>query len=225
MFMSMGIIAGIVLYSAIYCLSLHYKPAWDGHKMVSWPHFTANYLPSIILLSLLFLFCSMKYFGQTPQAVAAILYVYALIVLSFVDLRTQILPDVITKPLIALGVFQAGMGWFCSWQESLLGAVLGYGIFWGVNTLFRALRKKEGMGYGDFKLLAAIGAWCGAGQLPLVILIASVTGIAVALLAALGARRPLAAAIPFGPALAFAGVVSLFWGERMVAAYLNLFIG
>jgi leader peptidase (prepilin peptidase)/N-methyltransferase len=163
-------------------------------------------------------------FGITLKTLTALFFCYALIVLTYVDAKTQMLPDIITKPLIAAGIVQSYFGLFTDLRSSIMGAILGYYILWTINTAFRLLRKKDGMGYGDFKLLAAIGAWAGYTQLPFVILASSIIGIFVALALARFAKNPLSAPSPFGPSLAVAGIVSLLWGAEIIEWYLGLFI-
>ena len=227
MLVLIGAVAGIFLYSTIHYLSLRYQPSQQGYADIDNAMFLPKYSSVTILivvaLSVLCTAISFEYFGITITAAGALFYSYTLIVLSFVDIRTQILPNIITKPLIALGLLQGGFGIFTTFQESVIGAVFGYGLFWGVNTVFRLIRKKEGMGYGDFKLLAAIGAWCGIGQLPLVVLSSSLIGICGVLLAAMVLQRSLSQAAPFGPSLALAGIISLYFGDNIMTHYLSLF--
>jgi leader peptidase (prepilin peptidase)/N-methyltransferase len=162
-------------------------------------------------------------FGITLKTFAALLFCYCLIILTFVDIKTQMLPDIITKPLIVLGLLQGYVGIFTDFQSSIIGALLGYFILWSVNTAFRFIRKKEGMGYGDFKLLSAIGAWVGYSQIPFLILSSSIIAIFVALSLARLGKNALSAPSPFGPSLAISGFVSLLWGTEIIQWYLGLF--
>ena len=161
-------------------------------------------------------------FGFGPIALAALLFAWALIALTFIDFDTQLLPDSITQPLIWLCLLLNLNGFFTSINEALVGAVAGYLSLWSVYWLFKLATKKEGMGYGDFKLLAAIGAWLGWQMLPLVILLSSlvgaVVGISLILFAGHGRQIP----IPFGPYLAGGGLIALLWGKPITQAYLGL---
>lgn len=161
-------------------------------------------------------------FGFGPAALAALLFTWALIALTFVDFDTQLLPDSITQPLIWLGLLLNLNGFFTDLDSALVGAVAGYLSLWSVYWLFKLATKKEGMGYGDFKLLAAIGAWMGWQMLPLVVLLSSlvgaVVGISLILFAGHGRQIP----IPFGPYLAGGGLIALLWGKQITQAYLGL---
>lgn len=162
------------------------------------------------------------HFGFGATALAALLFTWALIALTFIDFDTQLLPDSITQPLIWLGLLLNLNGFFTSLNEALIGAVAGYLSLWSVYWLFKLATKKEGMGYGDFKLLAAIGAWLGWQILPLVILLSSlvgaVVGISLILFAGHGRQIP----IPFGPYLAGGGLIAMLWGKQITQAYLGL---
>ena len=162
------------------------------------------------------------HFGFGLAALAALLFTWSLIALTFIDFDTQLLPDSITQPLIWLGLLFNLGGLFTTLNEALVGAVAGYLALWSIYWLFKLVAKKEGMGYGDFKLLAAIGAWLGWQMLPLVILLSSlvgaVVGVALILFAGHGRQVP----IPFGPYLAGGGVIALLWGGQITQAYLGL---
>lgn len=163
------------------------------------------------------------HYGVTIQAFVALIFCYSLIVLTFIDAKTQYLPDIITKPLIALGLLQGYFEIFTTLKEAALGAVIGYGSLWAINTTFKLVRKKDGMGEGDFKLLAALGAWVGYQYLPFIIFSSSFLGIFVALGLAKFADNKLSAPSPFGPSLAIAGIISLIWGERIINWYFSLY--
>ena len=158
-------------------------------------------------------------FGFGWQAAAAGLLAWALLALAVIDLDTQYLPDDITLPLIWLGLLANLNGLFAPLGEAVVGAVAGYLSLWLVYHLFRLATGKEGMGYGDFKLLAALGAWLGWTLLPLVVLLSSLIGavIGIALIALAGHDR--ARPIPFGPYLVLAGLVALFWGRPLMTLY------
>ncbi len=162
-------------------------------------------------------------FGLTIKAFTALFFCYCLVILTFVDAKTQFLPDIITKPLIIFGVIQGYFGILTDLRDSVMGAIAGYLILWAVNSAFRIIKKKDGMGYGDFKLLSAIAAWVGIAQLPFLILSSSIIGIFVALLMARFADNKLSQPTPFGPSLAIAGLVSLFWGSDIMYWYLSLY--
>lgn len=159
-------------------------------------------------------------FGFSLQAGAALLFTWALVAASAIDLDHRLLPDSITLPLMWLGLLVSVNGTFVPPATAILGAAAGYGVLWLVFQLFRLATGKEGMGYGDFKLLAAIGAWVGWQGLPVVILLSSVVGsvVGVVLIATLGRGRDYQ--IPFGPYLAAAGWIGLLWGGDLLNAYL-----
>ena len=165
-------------------------------------------------------------FGYTPAAAGAILFLWIMIALAFIDLDTQLLPDNLTLPLLWLGLgfnlMFGAQGRFATLDDAVIGAMAGYLSLWAVYWLFKLVTGKEGMGHGDFKLLAAIGAWLGWQMLPLIILLASVAGavIGIALIVFKQHRRELP--IPFGPYLAIAGLIVLFHGEGLNAG-LRLF--
>ena len=161
------------------------------------------------------------HFGFGWAAVGALLFIWALVALSFIDFDTQLLPDSITLPLLWLGLLFNLTGVYVPLADAVVGAVLGYLILWSVYWLFKLVTGKEGMGYGDFKLLAAIGAWLGWKILPVVILLSSVIGALVGIGLIVLARRGRSVPIPFGPYLAGAGLVALFWGQRILQAYLG----
>lgn len=161
-------------------------------------------------------------FGPTLAAAGALLFIAAMIALTFIDFDTQLLPDDITLPLLWAGLLLNVGGTFTTLSNAVIGAAAGYLSLWLVYWLFKLATGKEGMGYGDFKLLAAIGAWFGWQMLPLVILLSSLVGalvgIALIVLAGRGRNIP----IPFGPYLAAAGVIALFWGKALNQTYLGL---
>ena len=162
------------------------------------------------------------HFGFGIAAGAALIMIWALIALTFIDFDTQLLPDAITLPLLWLGLILNINATFTSLSNAVFGAVAGYLVLWSVYWLFKLLTGKEGMGYGDFKLLAAIGAWLGWTLLPLTILLSSlvgaVVGIALIVITKQGRNIP----IPFGPYLAGGGLIALFWGQALTQSYLHL---
>lgn len=160
-------------------------------------------------------------FGVSFVTLTALLFCWALIALTFIDADTQLLPDQITQPLIWLGLLANLGGLFTDIQSSVMGAVAGYFSLWTVYWLFKLATGKEGMGYGDFKLLAAIGAWLGWQLLPVVILLSSLVGATVGVSLILFARHERSQPIPFGPYLAGGGIIALLWGQDLTQAYLN----
>ncbi len=161
-------------------------------------------------------------FGFGLAGLAAIVFVWALIALTFIDFDTQMLPDSITLPLLWLGIILNLNGAYTSLPHAVIGAVAGYFILWSVYWLFKLATGKEGMGFGDFKLLAAIGAWLGWQMLPLVILLSSLVGAVVGITLIVIAKHGRNIPIPFGPYLAGGGLIALFWGQTLTQSYLQL---
>jgi leader peptidase (prepilin peptidase)/N-methyltransferase len=162
-------------------------------------------------------------FGWGPALAAALVFAWALIAASAIDIDTQLLPDRITLPLLWLGLLANVFGLFVDLRSAVLGAVGGYLLLWCVYWGFKLLAGKEGMGFGDFKLLAALGAWTGWQTLPLILLVSAGAGtvIGVVLIWLSGKGRD--TRIPFGPYLAAGGLVALLWGREAVVAYLGRF--
>ncbi|HEX5359991.1 MAG TPA: prepilin peptidase [Fluviicoccus sp.] len=159
-------------------------------------------------------------FGPSGKMLAALLLTWALIALTMIDFDTQLLPDSITLPLLWAGLLvnmQGGM--WVSLQLAVIGAMLGYLSLWSVYWLFKLVTGKEGMGYGDFKLLAALGAWLGPAQLPLIILLSS--GVGAVIGGIYMAIRKESAPFAFGPYLAIAGFIALLGGPEIVTWYLG----
>jgi leader peptidase (prepilin peptidase)/N-methyltransferase len=156
-----------------------------------------------------------------PPASGAMLFIAALVALTGIDFDTQLLPDDITLPLLWAGLAFNAFGTFTDLKSAVIGAMAGYLSLWAVYWGFKLATGKEGMGYGDFKLLAALGAWLGWQMLPLTILLSSfvgaVVGIALLVFAGQGRNVP----IPFGPYLAAAGAIALVWGKPLTQAYLG----
>lgn len=159
-------------------------------------------------------------YGYSHLTLFALIFVFALVALTFIDFDTQLLPDDITLPLLWLGLLLNLNSGFTDITSAVAGAMAGYLVLWAVYWLFKLVTGKEGMGYGDFKLLAAIGAWFGWQLLPAVILLSSVVGsvIGIALILFKGKTRQ--TAIPFGPFLALGGIAALFYGQTLAAFYL-----
>jgi leader peptidase (prepilin peptidase)/N-methyltransferase len=170
-------------------------------------------------------FSAMLHFGAVPEAFWSMLLGTGLLILSFIDLDHRILPDRLTQLLLWLGLLLSVFDLFADSHSSILGACFGYGLLWLVHALFRLMAKKEGMGRGDFKLLAALGAWMGVSHLPLILLISSVTGAILGIaLIALGVRKR-EDPIPFGPFLALSGWIALLAGDEINAQYLLFYTG
>jgi leader peptidase (prepilin peptidase)/N-methyltransferase len=162
-------------------------------------------------------------FGATLAGAGALLFVWAMIALAFIDLDTFYLPDDITLPLLWAGLLFSIGAAHTDLKAAVIGAAGGYLALWSVFWLYKFATGKEGMGYGDFKLLAAIGAWLGWQMLPLVILLSSLVGAMIGILMMVFARHGSQTPIPFGPYLAAAGVIALFHGQAINKHYLNLF--
>jgi len=162
-------------------------------------------------------------FGYSTQLAFALVFGWAMIALAFIDFDTQLLPDDITLPTLWLGLLANIFGTFIDLRSAVLGAVAGYLLLWSVYWAFRVLAKKEGMGFGDFKLLAAIGDWTGWQVIPVAILVSAGLGAVVGSLFLWRSRRGADTRIPFGPYLALAGIVALVWGPELVVLWLGRF--
>ena len=160
-------------------------------------------------------------FGYSAALVAALLYAWAMIALAFIDFDTQLLPDDITLPLLWLGLIVNAFGVFVDLRTAVFGAVAGYMILWSVYWAFKLIAKKEGMGFGDFKLLAAIGAWTGWQVLPFVILVSAGLGAVIGMIGLWLAKRGTDTRIPFGPFLAFGGIAGILWGMQATLAWMG----
>ena len=161
------------------------------------------------------------HFGSGLAAMAALLFIWTLLALAFIDIDTQLLPDDLTLPLLWLGLLFNLGDTFTDLSSAVIGAMAGYLVLWAVYWLFKLATGKEGMGYGDFKLLAAIGAWLGWQILPLTLLLSSLVGALVGIALIVFAQHGRNVPIPFGPYLAAAGVIALFWGEALTSHYLG----
>ena len=159
--------------------------------------------------------------GSGFEGIAAMLLVWSLLAMTFIDIDTQLLPDDLTLPLVWLGLLVNLVGGFVPLQEAVIGAAAGYLSLWGVYWVYRVATGKEGIGYGDFKLLAALGAWLGWMMLPLIVLLSSLLGAVVGIALILLRRHQRGVPIPFGPFLALAGVVALLYGSAIVNAWLG----
>jgi len=182
---------------------------------ISWQY------PAVELLTGLAFAACVWHFDPGWQAIAALVFTAMLVALAGIDLHTQLLPDQLTYPLLWLGLLLSTIGLFVDPVSALIGAAVGYLSLWSVYWAFKLLTGKEGMGHGDFKLLATLGAWCGIkGVLPIV-LISAVLGALIGSAWLLLRGRDRATPIPFGPYLAIAGWIQLLWGSQLIAMYLH----
>lgn len=161
------------------------------------------------------------HFGYTPQAGFALVLTWALIALSFIDIDHQLLPDNITLPFLWLGLLLSLFGLFTNAEASIIGAIAGYLVLWLVYQGFKLATGKEGMGYGDFKLLALFGAWLGWQTLPMIILLSSLVGAIIGIAMIIFAKHDHSKPIPFGPYLAAAGWIAMLWGNEINRLYLS----
>lgn len=161
-------------------------------------------------------------FGATIEGAAALIFTYFLVALTLIDLDEYLLPDSLTLPLIWIGLIANSFNAFTSLNDAVYGAIAGYLALWSVYWLFKLATGKEGMGYGDFKLLAAIGALLGWHALPVVILLSSAVGAVVGLTLIMTLGRDKNIPIPFGPYLAAAGFIAMLWGDELTQSYFQL---
>ena len=159
------------------------------------------------------------YFGFSWQTAGMLALTWSLIALTMIDFDHQLLPDNITLPLLWLGLLLNTAGVFCNLSDAVWGAALGYLSLWSIYWLFKLITGKEGMGYGDFKLLAVLGAWFGWQILPIVILLSSLVGAVVGIALVILRNRGKDIPIPFGPYLATAGWIAAIWGNQLTEAY------
>jgi leader peptidase (prepilin peptidase) / N-methyltransferase len=182
---------------------------------ISWQY------PAVELFTgILFAICIWK-FGFTWQGGASLIFTACLISLSGIDIRTQYLPDDITLPLLWFGLLISLVPLFVDPSNAILGAAVGYLSLWSVYKLFKLITGKEGMGYGDFKLLAVLGAWCGAKAILSIVLISSLLGAVIGSIYLMIVGRDKGTPIPFGPYLAGAGWIQFILGVDLLAAYLH----
>ena len=160
-------------------------------------------------------------FGYDIATLFALLLTWSLIALSFIDIDHQLLPDSITLPMLWLGLFLSIFSIYTDTTSSIIGAIAGYLSLWTVYQLFKLATGKEGMGYGDFKLLALFGAWLGWQYIPLIILLSSLVGAIIGISMIVFTKKDRNIPIPFGPYLAAAGWLALLWGDKINGLYLN----
>lgn len=160
-------------------------------------------------------------FGVTWQFVAALIFTWSLIALTFIDFDTMLLPDSIVLPILWLGLLCNSALLFTDLNSAFFGAITGYLSLWTIYWAFKLIRGKEGMGYGDFKLFALIGAWLGWQFLPITILLSSLVGAIIGIILLIRRNSGTEMAIPFGPYLAIAGWIALMWGDKINQTYLG----
>lgn len=210
----------------------HEIRAWENIPLVSWLALRGKCsscrAPISCRYPLVELACGLLsgyvawHFGFSWYAGAMLLLTWALLAMSMIDIDHQLLPDALVLPLLWMGLILNNFGLFVSLETALWGAVAGYLSLWSVYWLFKLVTGKEGMGYGDFKLLAMLGAWGGWQILPLTILLSSVVGAVLGSIMLRMRRAEHGTPIPFGPFLAVAGWVALIWGDMITAGYLQL---
>ncbi|QET03598.1 prepilin peptidase [Cupriavidus pauculus] len=210
----------------------HQIAAWENIPVVSYlflrgrcagckTRISVRY-PLVELASAALSALAMWHYGPTVQALAAIVMVWALIALTMIDADTQLLPDQITLPLLWLGLLLNLQGLFVPLADAVIGAAAGYLVLWAAYWLFKLVRGKEGMGYGDFKLMGALGAWFGWQALPALVLLSSVVGAVFGILMLVVRRQGRETPFPFGPFIAGAGLIVLFFGADLLPLALSI---
>ncbi len=208
----------------------HKIRAWENLPIIGWfllggkcsscKNPISKRYPAVEFLTALISVFVAQRFGVSEMTAWLLLFKWILIALTAIDLDEQLLPDQLTLPLLWLGLlFQMSAG-HLELSDSILGAIFGYGILWFIYHVFKMITGKEGMGYGDFKLLGALGAWLGWQMIPLVLIFSSVTGAIFGILLAVIAKRDRQAPMSFGPFLAAGGFIGMFWGDMLFAKYL-----
>jgi leader peptidase (prepilin peptidase)/N-methyltransferase len=160
-------------------------------------------------------------FGLSWETLATLIFTWTLIALFFIDIDQKILPDSLTLPLLWTGIVFNSAHLFTSLEAAICGAILGYCFFWAIAFLFKFLRKIEGLGQGDFKLLAACGAWVGWQLLPFIVFFSSVLGLIVSSIYLISTRQSARTQIPFGPFIAIAAFTAILYGNSISSAYVN----
>lgn len=218
-------------YPASSCLNCGHKIRfYENIPIVSWlflkgkcascqNHISMRY-PLVELITAALSFLVVISLGATTQALFALVFLWILLALTGIDFDTQLLPDRLVYPLGMLGLFVNSNALFVSAKSSILGAIFGFLVFWVVARVYMLLKKREGMGFGDFKLMAAIGAWLGVGMLPLLVLLSAVFGTIFGGIL-VGFKRQTNFA--FGPYIALAGLICMLWGESLLRWYLGQF--
>ena len=203
--------------------------AWQNLPVVSWLMLSGRCAgcnapispryPVVELLGAIVAASAVWHFGATPAGLAACVLLWSLLALTMIDFDTQLLPDNITLPLVWAGLIVNLWGVFTPLPNAVIGAVAGYLSLWTIYWLFKLIRGKEGMGYGDFKLLAALGAWLGWQVLPVIVLLSSVVGAAIGIALIVFKGRDHSVPMAFGPYLAIAGAFALFFGPNLVKLF------
>ena len=175
--------------------------------------------PAVEVLGGLLAAAAIWRFGATAQGLSACALLWSLLALTMIDFDTQLLPDGITLPLLWGGLIVNLWNTFAPLGDAVIGAVAGYLSLWSIYWLFKLIRGKEGMGYGDFKLLAALGAWLGWQLLPVIVLLSSVVGAAIGIALIVFKGRDHSVPLAFGPYLAIAGAIALFFGQTLIKTY------
>ncbi len=175
--------------------------------------------PFVELLGALIAVYAVYRFGLTPKGLAACAFLWTLLALTGIDFDTQLLPDDLTLPLLWAGLLVNLSGTFVPLSAAVIGAAAGYLSLWTIYWLFKLIRGKEGMGFGDFKLLAALGAWLGWQMLPVIVLLSSVVGTVIGVSLIVFKGRDHNVPLAFGPYLAIAGAIALFWGPSLAGLY------
>ncbi|MGQ0698140.1 MAG: prepilin peptidase [Panacagrimonas sp.] len=178
--------------------------------------------PIVELLTGVFSVACVWRFGFSFQLLAALVLTWALVALTVIDLRTMYLPDSITLPLLWLGLLLSLKPVFAETAAAIAGAAAGYLLLWSVFWLFKLATGKEGMGYGDFKLMAALGAWLGWQALPQIVLLSAITGAVAGIVLMASRKAEWSSRIPFGPYIACAGWIALLWGDTINGTYLGI---
>jgi len=193
-----------------------------GHCLACRAPISARYPVVELLAAFLSVAAVVRFGGLTPTALAACVFLWMLLALTLIDFDTQLLPDNLTLPLLWAGLLAniLGAAPIANLRDAVIGAIAGYLTLWLVYWLFKLIRGKEGMGYGDFKLLAALGAWLGWQMLPLIVLLSSVVGAAIGISLVVFKGRDHQTPLAFGPYLAIAGGIALFFGRSLIAIYL-----
>ncbi|MDO6695018.1 A24 family peptidase [Aliiglaciecola sp. 3_MG-2023] len=207
----------------------HKIRAWENIPVISWLFLRGKCsqcknpisirYPAVELFTALTSVAIAWHFGFGWQAAAAVLLTWCLVALIFIDIDKMLLPDQITLPILWLGLILSTMDVFVTPKDAIIGAAAGYLSLWSVYWLFKLLTGKEGMGYGDFKLLAALGAWVGWQYLPIIILLSSFVGAIIGISYLLIKGKDKGSHIPFGPYLAIAGWLTLIYGESIANWY------
>lgn len=177
--------------------------------------------PAIELLTGLLSALIVSHFGVSVAALAALLFAYLLLAMAAIDFDTKLLPDDLTHALLWTGLLVNLNGTFVPLRHAVIGAAAGYLALWSVYWLFKLATGKEGMGYGDFKLMAALGAWLGWSMLPTIILLSSLVGALVGIILICFAGRDRNNPIPYGPYIAAAGMIAMLYGDRIAAQFQN----